>query len=558
LPAVTAVLLLGTLAAPTAMLLACLSRDLRYRMLSWLWLAPLPGVAAALLAVGGPPLVLDEAGLELTQALDLPGAMLLGAAALLWSAAGLYARAYLGGGPNRGIFAVCWLLTLLGSLWVFFAADLASFYVSFALASLPAYGLVIHDGTGPARRAAALYLTLAVLAEIFLLVAFALMADATPGDTLAMREIVAALPTSSQRNLMLVLLIAGFGLKAGLVPLHVWLPVAHPAAPMPASAVLSGAIIKAGIIGLIRFLPVDAGLADWGAALVACGFVTAFWGVAVGITQANPKTVLAYSSVSQMGLVAAVLGAGLAAGDPGGATAAAFYATHHVLAKGALFLAVGVAAASAKRRLWSLLLPAMVVALGFAGLPLTGGALAKLAVKAPLGEGVAKTLATLAAIGSALLMAHFLQRLASRAAADTATSPPVALTLPWLAMALAAVAVPWNLFSPLGFGTPAEALAPALLWEALWPVLLGGVLAVGLRRWQHRLPRLPEGDLLVPAEAAARAMRGWGGVLDRAEGLLRRWPIAGISLLALVVLLGALMLGGPDGAQPWPGGSPER
>ena len=88
----------------------------------------------------------------------------------------------------------------------------------------------------------------------------------------------------------------------GLVPLHVWLPLAHPAAPMPASAVLSGAIIKAGVIGLIRFLPFDGALPDWGAVLTAVGLLTAFYGVAVGITQANPKTVLAYSSVSQMGL----------------------------------------------------------------------------------------------------------------------------------------------------------------------------------------------------------------------------------------------------------------
>ena len=97
----------------------------------------------------------------------------------------------------------------------------------------------------------------------------------------------------------------------GLVPLHVWLPLAHPAAPMPASAVLSGAIIKAGVIGLIRFLPLDGSLADWSAGLTSLGLVTAFYAVAVGITQANPKTVLAYSSVSQMGFVAAVLGAGL-------------------------------------------------------------------------------------------------------------------------------------------------------------------------------------------------------------------------------------------------------
>ena len=80
---------------------------------------------------------------------------------------------------------------------------------------------------------------------------------------------------------------------------------------------LSGAAVKAGVIGLIRFLPFGAPLQGWGEALVVIGFVSAFYGVAIGITQQNPKTVLAYSSISQMGVIAAALGMALAAGDAG-------------------------------------------------------------------------------------------------------------------------------------------------------------------------------------------------------------------------------------------------
>ncbi len=196
------------------------------------------------------------------------------------------------------------------------------------------------------RRAGEIYLVLAVLGEICLLIAFALLAAAIPGESLAIREVVAVLPASPWRDLTLALLIAGFGLKMGLVPLHVWLPLAHPAAPMPASAVLSGVIVKAGVIGLIRFLPVEAALPDWGGTLAALGPPDrVLRRRAAASRRHNPKTVLAYSSVSQMGLVAAVLGMGLAAGD-GAGMAAAFYAAHHVLAKGALFLAVGVVAAT--------------------------------------------------------------------------------------------------------------------------------------------------------------------------------------------------------------------
>ena len=252
-------LLIATPVVPIAMLVACLWRSVRERMLTWLALAPAPGLAAAIFATRNPSLVLDEPRLRLTLALDDPGRILLGVAALLWIAAGAYAATYLKGKPHGARFSACWLLTLTGSLGVFITADLASFYLAFAFVSLAAYGLVVHDGTARASRAGVIYLVLAVLGEVFLLQAFALLVAAIPGSSLAIRDAVAALPGSPWRGITMGLLIAGFGLKAGLLPLHVWLPVAHPAAPMPASAVLSGAIIKAGVIGLIRFLPFDAG-----------------------------------------------------------------------------------------------------------------------------------------------------------------------------------------------------------------------------------------------------------------------------------------------------------
>jgi formate hydrogenlyase subunit 3/multisubunit Na+/H+ antiporter MnhD subunit len=535
-------LLVATLAVPVGMLLACLSRRVREGMSTFLGLAPLPGLAAALLAADGPPLVLDEAGRQFTLALDPPGAILLGIAALLWSIAGIYARTYIGVGPAAGRFSEWWLLTLTGSLGVFIAADLVSFYVTFAVVSLAAWGLVVHDGTARARRAGVIYLGLAVLGEICLLMGFVLLAAATPGDSLAIEGAVAMLPVSPWDDATLTFLIAGFGLKMGLVPLHVWLPVAHPAAPMPASAVLSGAIIKAGVIGLIRFLPFEVALPEWGVTLSTVGLLTAFYGVAIGITQPNPKTVLAYSSVSQMGLVAAVLGMGLAAGDGGATPAAAFYAAHHILAKGALFLAVGVVATTGARRLWPVLLPATVLALGFGGLPLTGGALAKLAVKASLGEGVVGLLATLAAAGSTLLMLHFLYRLRSSVPSDPRTAAPPGLVWPWLGAAVAAVAVPWALFLTAGIGTLADVLAPSALWELLWPVLLGVVLAAGLRHFRHRLPPVPEGDVVAFGGRAARVGRAFGDWLVRAEGVLRQWPVAGVSLLTLALLLGAVLL----------------
>src|SRR5215469_2007981 len=110
-----AALLFATLAVPLAMLLACASRRARHHLPRLLALAPVPSLAAALLVPEGVLMVLPEPPFRMTLALDLPGAMLLGAAALLWILAGAYASAYLRGDPNAGRFAEWWLLTLAGS-----------------------------------------------------------------------------------------------------------------------------------------------------------------------------------------------------------------------------------------------------------------------------------------------------------------------------------------------------------------------------------------------------------------------------------------------------------
>ncbi len=537
---VAGALLFAALAVPLAMLLACVSRRARDRMPSLLVLAPAPALVAALLAPPGAILVLPEPPFRMTLALDVPGAMLLGVASMLWIVVGAYASTYLRDDPNAGRFAEWWLLTLTGNLGVFIAADLVSFYLTFSVVSLAAYGLIVHDGTPGSQRAGIIYVALAVLGEAFLLMAFVFMAQATPNGSLLIRDAAAALPLSPWRDTALTLLILGFGLKIGLVPAHVWMPLAYTAAPIPAAAVLSGAAVKAGVIGFIRFLPLGTAMPGCGKALAAAGMFSAFYGVLVGITQKNPKTVLAYSSVSQMGLLAAALGMGLAAGDPGATLGVSFAAANHVLVKGGLFLAIGVAAAAGSR-LWPVLIPAAVLALGLAGLPLTGGMLAKL-LKAQLGEGVIGIFAALSTAGSVLLMLHFLRCLVQTTPRDPATAAPTGLVRPWLIMASTAVTVPWALYPTAGSGTLLDALALGTLWAALWPALIGGVLAVGLWRWAYRLPRVPEGDVVVVGEAAIRATAPWGEAIERADGYLRQWPVAGLSLLTLVIILGAAML----------------
>ncbi|MGH7066162.1 MAG: proton-conducting transporter membrane subunit, partial [Acetobacteraceae bacterium] len=443
--------------------------------------------------------------------------------------------------PMGGLAAVCWLLTMAGSIGVFITADLASFFMAYALVSLPAWGLVVLDDTGPARRAGAVYMSFAVLGETLLLMGFALLAAASPGRSLLIQDVLAALGTSPWQGATIALLIAGFGMKIALVPVHIWMPPTYRAAPIPAAAVLSGAAVKAGVIGLIRFLPLASAMPAAGEALAAVGLFGAFYGVAVGITETHPKTVLAYSSISQMGVIATVLGMGLAGGDAAAGNAAAFYGMQHVLAKGALFLAVGVAAGcgSGSRRLWPVLVPAAILALGLGGLPLTGGGLGKFAVKAVLGKGQVGGFAIASAVASTLLMVHFLRRLAAFPRQGDEAGP--GLAIPWWVMAAAAIVIPWAVLPLAGGVSRAAALAPTTLWAALWPVLIGAVLSVLLFRFGNRLPELPEGDLIAVGSRLQPLAERAGRVFERGEGMLSRWPVAGIALLAVAILLGAGM-----------------
>jgi hypothetical protein len=140
-------------------------------------------------------------------------------------------------------------------------------------------------------------------------------------------------------------------------------------------------------------------------------------------------------------------------------------------------------------------------------------------------------------------MVHFLLRLTRGSSQAAQAAAPAGLAVPWLTMALASLLVPWLMYPVLG-GDAGEGLAPAALLEALWPVLSGTALAVGLWFWGNRLPRIPEGDIVVGQEAAFRASYVFGAALERTDARLRQWPAAGLSLLAVAIVLTAAMLSG--------------
>jgi formate hydrogenlyase subunit 3/multisubunit Na+/H+ antiporter MnhD subunit len=507
--------------------------------------------------------------------------------AVLWTVAGFYARYYHADDVEIHRFAFFFLLTMTGNLGLIAAMDVVTFYASFALMTFSAYGLVVHTRSAKALRAGKVYIVMAVIGEGFLLTGM-FMAAYAAGSTQA--EFIRQGILDSQRSdLIIGCLLAGFGIKAGAIPLHVWLPLAHPVAPTAASAVLSGAMIKAGLLGWITFLPIgEAALPGWGTLLVVLSLIAAFSGVLIGLTQDDPKTLLAYSSISQMGFIATVVAVGLAEPRAWGVAAigCALYALHHGLIKGALFLGVGVAheTGNDRNRQRVVLAGLTLVAIALAGAPLTTGALAKTALKegvyiGPEGWSVwLDWLLPVAAIGTTVLMGRFIWLIWRHELGHVEHGQYRGMMIPWITLVVLAFPILW--LAPVWFRldvSPAVAFELDNLWTSTWPVLVGGVILM-LIWWRiARTPReiapirIPAGDVLIPLEWALARIRppepdevvprppdpvaalsaSWYGLFAEAQddsrtsrlaGWFVRWDVAGLLFLTIGMVLILFML----------------
>jgi formate hydrogenlyase subunit 3/multisubunit Na+/H+ antiporter MnhD subunit len=563
-------LLLAAVAAPLCAALALLIRGSRTAVIRVAALSATPALALSLLVQPGARLELPWLVQHTVLELDAVGRVFLGFTSALWLAAGWYARDTISRSSNPVRFHLFFLLSMAGNFTLILAGDIPTFYLGFAVMGLTSAVLVVHQGDAEALRAGRIYIGLAMVGEVLILNGFVFLALAG-GTTL-----VAELHRGVFSPAALLLLLLGLGIKAGALSLHFWLPLAHPAAPVPASAVLSGAMIKAGLLGWIRFLPLgEASMPLAGYTLVAAGLGAAFLGTFVGVVQRNAKAVLAYSSVSQMGIITTGVGIGALRPDMWAEilTALLIYATHHALAKGSLFLGVGPARAARSRlQRVTVGLGLLLPALALAGAPLTSGALAKLALKEnvsllPPGWAEAtRLLLPLAAVGTTLKMIRFLWLVWPRAGAPDDGDDGRGIWSPWLALVAGTFIGIWLVPGALGL-LPAK-LTLEKIWLATWPLLAGGALAAAGAWISRRIAAdparwLPAGDVGVllerllarlgarlrreptvshaedegrgePTRAAHEALAaGLAGVEERLRGL----PVAGGALLALIGLL---------------------
>jgi len=537
LPAVLAVplLLLLLLTVPAA-------RTATLRIAPW---APLPALLLALAAPVG--LECEMEWLLLGTRLGLEagvGQPILAATALVWLAGGLAARAWFAGRRQARFFAF-FLATQMGNLGLCLALDPVGFYLFYALMGFAAYGLVVHEASVAAYRAGRIYLVLVVAGETLILVGLLLYSS----------------DAASTPLLTAFCLLLGFGVKGGVPLLHFALPPAYGHTPIPAAATLAGAMINAGLLGWLRFLPpLEGALPGPGTLAVGLGLFAIFAGVAAGLLQRRPGTLLAYSSISQMGYLTLATGIGLANPVlwPALLPAMVLYAVHHGLAKGALFLGLGVI--RRQRPGWTGVAGLALPALALAGAPLTSGMAAKGALQRALDLPELAWLPTLlsfASLATALLMIRLLW-LAWGERGGNSERPATGLLSPWLLLLAAVAVVGWLLSPPGAFSA---ALQPTALAKALWPLLAALLLSRLTLALRRPMPELPPGDLLIPLERGIARLAEWlarrrlshvptppavGAALrfEQMEGVLRRWVVAGGIWIFLLLLFAFLVVAG--------------
>ena len=246
---------------------------------------------------------------------------------------------------NRNRYYFFYLFTLGATVGVFLSADLYTTFIFFEIMSFTSYTWVAHDENALAMRSAETYLAVAVIGGMVMLMGLFLLKLEL--GTLMIADLYEAARQADQAHLWVagICILLGFGAKAGMFPLHIWLPKAHPVAPAPASALLSGILTKTGIYGIIVVtLEVFRNNLGFANLVLALGVITMFLGALLGVFSINLKRTLACSSMSQIGFIlTGIACASLLGGHNAlAARGTVLYMMNHSLFKLILFMSAGV------------------------------------------------------------------------------------------------------------------------------------------------------------------------------------------------------------------------
>ena len=266
-------------------------------------------------------------------------------AAFMWLMTALASPEYFEGARANARYFLFFLWTLGALLGVFLAADLLTLFLFFEMMSFTSYVWVVQNETPEAIRASETYLFIAVIGGLTMLMGLFLLQNAC--GTLYPENLLEKAPDMSTglRFTVGICLLVGFGAKAGMFPLHIWLPKAHPVAPAPASALLSGILTKSGIFGVIAVSCwLFDGVRSWGVLLLIPAVVTMLLGAVLAVFSVDLKRTLACSSMSQIGFILTGISMCVLLGEDGAIAACGtvLHVLNHSLIKLTLFVAAGV------------------------------------------------------------------------------------------------------------------------------------------------------------------------------------------------------------------------
>ena len=261
-----------------------------------------------------------------------------------------YVRAYIGK-QNVGVLGLFYNLFILSMMALVSSSNSFMFLFFWEVMSLVSYFLVVFEHQDPrVRRAGFIYIVMTHIGTAFIAIAFLLLYKETGSYNFAQYASAAHNISPTIKTVIFMLVTLGFGTKAGIVPLHIWLPKAHPAAPSNVSALMSGVMLKTAIYGFIRIAIDVLGIGPvwWGALILIIGAVSAVLGVMYALMEHDIKRLLAYHSVENIGIILMGIGVALIFISYGyndfaliGLTAGLFHTFNHAIFKGLLFLGAG-------------------------------------------------------------------------------------------------------------------------------------------------------------------------------------------------------------------------
>ena len=324
--------------------------------------------------------------------------------AFMWTMSLALSRDYFRGHHRLGRYYFFTMMTLGATMGVFLAADLLTAFIFFEVMSFTSFPWVIQEETEGAIRAACTYLAVAVIGGLTALMGIFLLYHAY--GTTALSALYGAAEAAGDRTMLYVAggcILFGFGAKAGMFPLHIWLPKAHPVAPAPASALLSGVLTKSGIWGVLALsCYLFRGDAAWGTVILVLGGITMLLGAVLALFSTDLKRTLACSSMSQIGFILTGIGMMVLLGEENALAAhgTLLHMVNHSLFKLILFLSAGAIYMQAHtldltalkgfgRKKPFLMACFLIGAAGISGIPGLSGYVSKTLIHEAIVEGIA-------------------------------------------------------------------------------------------------------------------------------------------------------------------------